>query len=417
MTVGLLVCSSELSPYMMILSIGYHFGALINGLILICVLMGVFFGKNKTMFESFLVVICALGAGSDLLFYVSFLIPSILTLGASQLSFFPNKLDKENLPSSIFLIFLGGFLGIIIKSLITHSMTGEYILCNPIDIVKQLNLLYDIVFVYLKKHFVIGVYMGSFYAIILYQLFSYSYAKERGKLNLLRLFLITSLILTVIAIVTNGLLNYEKIRCVRYILNFFWFPIIFAWLPFSEITLFQKPIKRHYIFSMLFFVLGIGVTYKFLEKNISFVPYYPSLVQCIDKGIADYNQKKNQNIRFGIGQYWHAKMITEFSKENLYVNQYLDNLIPFVWINNPDNFREQYDFAVLPYSAKKIFRISRKEIEDINGVASAEFQCVNEASILIFGKDQLLLGGGNESLYYLPELSYSGMALKKILSH
>ena len=75
---------------------------------------------------------------------------------------------------------------------------------------------------------------------------------------------------------------------------------------------------------------NLGIKYKLYDKDLA----------CIDDALS------KKGLTSGIAQYWDAKHIQLFSRLDLNLAQYSDNLDEFLWITSTDFYKNNYDFAI-----------------------------------------------------------------------
>jgi hypothetical protein len=105
--------------------------------------------------------------------------------------------------------------------------------------------------------------------------------------------------------------------------------------------------------------------------------YYPTDVACIDNALPNLGQLH------GMSNYWDAKYIQSFSKRDITVAQYWDNLTPMKWITSDDYYRSSYDFAVISTNMPPQFTLSRELLEKTFGQPTASVTCGSRI-VLVF---------------------------------
>jgi hypothetical protein len=105
--------------------------------------------------------------------------------------------------------------------------------------------------------------------------------------------------------------------------------------------------------------------------------YYPADVACIDNALPNLSQLH------GMSNYWDAKYIQSFSKRDLTVAQYWDNLTPMKWITTDDYYRSSYDFAVISTNMPPQFTLSRELLEKTFGQPTTSVTCGSRI-VLVF---------------------------------
>lgn len=115
--------------------------------------------------------------------------------------------------------------------------------------------------------------------------------------------------------------------------------------------------------------------------------YYSGELACID------NALRNSGLTDGIAQYWDAKYLQQFSRLNLKVAQYLENLDEMRWITSKRYFNDRYDFAVVDENAEPTYKISIDALTRINGSPRATVSC-GSRTLYVYGKGELRTRAG-----------------------
>lgn len=110
--------------------------------------------------------------------------------------------------------------------------------------------------------------------------------------------------------------------------------------------------------------------------------YYPDEISCIDDAL------EKEGLSNGIAQYWDAKYLQQFSRLNLEIAQYLDNLEEMRWITSSKYYRDSYDFAVISEDAAPPYKISSEALLKINNAPTHVVSC-GSRSVYLYGKDKL----------------------------
>ena len=161
----------------------------------------------------------------------------------------------------------------------------------------------------------------------------------------------------------------------------------FCW-PVVMLTLFLRHyLGRRYIAAAatIAVLAALSVSshaYTLVNRDGVRPRYYSAELACIDNALADHG------LTNGIAQYWDAKYLQQFSRLDLNVAQYLENLEEMRWITSKRYFKRRYDFAVVDETAEPTYRISIEALNRINGPAAATFSC-GSRTLYIFGKDKL----------------------------
>jgi hypothetical protein len=132
--------------------------------------------------------------------------------------------------------------------------------------------------------------------------------------------------------------------------------------------------------------LAVGVmsynSYTLASSNGVSGRFESSEISCIDDAL------EQEGLRNGIAQYWDAKYLQQFSRLDLRIGQYLEDLEEMKWITSERYFRESYDFAVVDEDAEPTYKISSDALSSINGPPKRIVSCGSK-SVHIYGKDKL----------------------------
>lgn len=183
-------------------------------------------------------------------------------------------------------------------------------------------------------------------------------------------------------------------------------PVLF-WPLIIGVLLVQHVVgKRFYWISMY----GAGVFSMLLLASALRLPidtttqpgYYPEQIACIDQVLARHQ------VRHGIAQYWDAKRIEMFSRQDITLAQYFNDLKPQKWITSERHFRPAYDFAIIAENVAPMFQLPAKALVTMNG-EPAEVAVCGDRSVLVFGPGKLRLakieGPGSSYVWRGCELS------------
>lgn len=112
--------------------------------------------------------------------------------------------------------------------------------------------------------------------------------------------------------------------------------------------------------------------------------YYPDELSCIDDAL------EFTGVRSGAAQYADAKYSKAFSRLDLNIAQYLDNLGEMHWITSGKYFRDRYDFLIVSENAGPPFKIPYEPLVRMNGSPEYSVKCGSK-SVYVWGKDRLRL--------------------------
>jgi len=138
----------------------------------------------------------------------------------------------------------------------------------------------------------------------------------------------------------------------RYIYPLLFFPWIIVGLHLFHFRHKLKLFSLVYIFPIILFLSLYIAQLTFPQKQyFGFMikaPEYTSSIACLDE------VARAHHLKFGLGEYFHAKQLTEISRANVWINQITYNYDIYFWMNNfywylnPSSHHEltQYDFVV-----------------------------------------------------------------------
>lgn len=194
-----------------------------------------------------------------------------------------------------------------------------------------------------------------------------SYLKSFGVRGLINILFILSLIIHIVLLVRNiyRLLKAKPVNSyskIYYLLFFVAFSIIVLLTPVVNGSYVGWAILRYNIYALYWGIFSWGyLFYTFFRRTknrflylsqgvvillflvasiISFaknppgkglkklINHYPDKVKCID----EFSRMKN--VHYGIAEYWNAKYITMFSRENVRVYTVFNNLAPWYHVSN-----------------------------------------------------------------------------------
>jgi hypothetical protein len=173
----------------------------------------------------------------------------------------------------------------------------------------------------------------------------------------------------------------------RYLIPVFSWPVVTAGLLIgSRMGVRLIPVA---IVVSLLAVASLGAdAYDLTRQNGVAGRLYPDDIACIDDAL------ERQSLQNGIAQYWDAKYIQTFSRLDLTMAQYLENLEPMKWITSGRYFRNSYDFAVVSEDAEPAYKISSDLLQRVSGPPARVVSCGNR-TLYIYGKDRLRVASGS----------------------
>jgi hypothetical protein len=162
---------------------------------------------------------------------------------------------------------------------------------------------------------------------------------------------------------------------------------VFAWPVVMVVLLVGHHLRKRFFdaataISTLAVVVMSARAYQQANDNGLGERLYPDEISCVDDAL------EKEGLRNGIAQYWDAKYFQQFSRLNLNIAQYLENLEEMKWITSSRYFRSRYDFAIISEDAEPTYKISSETLSKLNGAPKQIVMCGNR-SLYIYGKDKL----------------------------
>ncbi|WP_166106389.1 hypothetical protein [Duganella aceris] len=115
--------------------------------------------------------------------------------------------------------------------------------------------------------------------------------------------------------------------------------------------------------------------------------YYPETVACVDRVLALYS------LQHGYGGYWDAGWLAMHSRQRPTVAPVKADLAPLKWITTLDNFRDNYDFALVAADAADGERPQPSLVTARSGAPQAAVTC-GPLQVLAYPSGGLRLQGG-----------------------
>lgn len=316
-----------------LLSISYHLGVFIM-LLISFIFLFKYIKSEKIIHIIILFILSIISIINDRLYIVMFSLPIyalILTL------FIKTEKKKQFIKILIYntlSIFIGLFLFRMLRlSGYVHIIDLSWKVFNFNNIIPALKTFIEQHTYYLKEIDFRGIinlmFMVSFCIHLFFLLKNLVLAfnkKDYNQNEFIYLLLFTPTVLIILVTpVING--NYISWALLRYNIYSLYLGIFsYAFLVYKLNIKIKFSINYlSLIVVLLLTIESIYIIKKINENNISegltsFMNYYPENVKCIDE------LSKEEVLKFGVAEYWKAKYITMFSKENIRVYTVLNNL-------------------------------------------------------------------------------------------
>lgn len=325
---------------------GFHAGAFVMALISLWLGLKYLSRPSKNI-QFILFAIIAVSLASDLLFLFMFSIP----YGAVLLY---HLLARHQVRSGKTLIMLGlaSMAGLIIYWAIRQS--GYVRLANPGNVLNLETVLNS--FQIFGKQFWMYLSAADFRSVIIVLailsiilqlvvlLWQISRGRDRGVAFSYLLFSVVFIPVVILApLLTGSYSGYDTLRYNVYALylavaNLAFLPGFFSFqLKIGKIV---KPVLLTGL--ILLFISGIG---NYSQKGLAhYFGYYPPFARLADQVAEKHHLKK------GIANFWQAKSITMFSKQDLKIYPVFDNLKPYHHLIDRDKYYKKdavFNFVVL----------------------------------------------------------------------
>jgi len=327
------------------LSISYHVGGFIMAIISMILLFR--YLKTKKKFHLLILfIVILLSVINDRLFLFMFSFPVFSLLLMLLLKKENKILYIKILAANTIALLLGLFLFRMLRlSGYVHIISLSWKAFNFENIIPSLKIFLEQHIFYISKFDFRGIidllFLFSFvtHIILLYKNLSKALkGKDFNRKELTYLLIFTSfLFITLIAPIING--SYVSQAIFRYnIYSLYAGVFSFGYLIYKIQSSYKLSINYLTIILVILMISeSIFIINRVSNQNIKrglsdFMNYYPEEVQSIDQ------LAKENNLRYGIAEYWNAKYITMLSKQNLRVYTVLNNLGAWYHVTNQNWF-------------------------------------------------------------------------------
>lgn len=360
-------------PFVYMLNSAFHYGGVLASILCI----SLWFRYDSVQKKELKYFICSLililsffSTLSDNLFLVQFSVPFF------SIIIFKSFLERDfSLIKKIPIVLLMFFsvLGAISYKFIIENQTRYKNSISLENVIKNYSELYTLFFNFFENNAIYSFLFLTYMLIVLYSIFN---LRGGNKIYLLAIFSFLSSCATIIVV-----LLIDLPVTLRYFIPVFSWPIIIVFIFISNF-LEKIFIIFFLIISLLLLVSLSWNSYKLIEDNKIKLHYYPEDISCID------NVLEKENLTNGIAQYWDAKYLQNFSRNNLNLAQYLGDLSEHYWITSKKYFKKNYDFAIISEDAAPGLLNSSEVLYRLNGQPKLVTKCGNK-SIYIYGKNKL----------------------------
>lgn len=365
-------------PFVFLLNSAFHYG-----IFLVAILFVAFwlrynskqYMKNNLLFYLLTGLLVFFSTLSDSLFIVQVIAPLTVTVALYSLK--QQDFSLRNKLPLAWVIFFSA-LGLISYDFIIIKSTRYSAEIGTINFFSNLNNIYTVIYVLLKSSVVSFVFFIFYITFVFRSFFRLLFNKDNNdKLAWLTIFSFLSICSTVC--VASLVVNLPLTS--RYFISALSWPVIVVFIYLSN-CFYKKIIPVGIIISFLLTCILSFESYFIIKDNELIYEHYPSDIACIDEVL------KRENVNNGIAQYWDAKYIQNFSRLDLNVAQYFNDLTEMRWITSDKFFKEKYDFAIIAEKAEESYKISSSILKRLNGEPKEIVSC-EERTVYIYGKDKL----------------------------
>jgi hypothetical protein len=369
---------NAVEPFIFILVSAHHYGVFISALLLSAIWIKFNHRdkiKNRSLFILLTAAVAYITSLSDNLFIVQFVVPLIAT--EILISIAEHKFSlKNHIP--LILVAIYSLFGSMSYNLVVHNPTRYPIVMGIDKISFNLKCVSEQIFSVLTDRPVLGLMFLIYLCIALISFAKIIKDKKNGcELSWIAVFSFLSACAT---IGTVSLMTNLPVRS-RYLIPVFSWPVIVVFI-FLSYRLRNRFPNLAIAISLLTLAPMSWSAYRSIISNGIVKQYYPEVISCIDDVL------ERENLHNGIAQYWDAKYMQAFSRLNLNIAQYVDNLSEMRWITSKRYFKPFYDFAIISVDATPPYKISSELLTRINGAPKCVKFCGNKI-VLIYGKDKM----------------------------
>jgi hypothetical protein len=361
------------------LFIPMHLGAFINTIAAL-ILVFYYLKFKQYKFIIYLSILNIISIFSDLIYFVNFIFPIILALVSIMI--LKRNSNKKDYLTVLISIVLSGILGYLTYYIIVNQgiLTVIPFRRMPDNIINSFDLLIKSIFEIISNSkiaflimcvSIITITLNVYIIIKLIYRMKINLSANENRLLFYLIFMIYFFIITISAPVLNG--TFLGIDCIRYIISPIYLTIFNTGLIIEYLlSKSQKRIKYTAIISSsIIFAYTIFILLNYSKNNPfksfdKIQNYYPPMVKATDE------LSKRYNFKHGLGNYWDARFITVFSKQNVIVNMVRSTFDPVRYANNShyyyfDDYNKKdtvvYNFVVLRMleDTSKIYQIFDKE--------------------------------------------------------
>lgn len=357
-----------------VLTPSFHFGSLLNTLLLLGILFRLFQSNFKNIFlYATFIIILTLAVISDRLISVWFVAPMIISL--ITLFFYRDQNSHKNILVFIVAAAIATIVGYVLLRIgFPHSLqpTQYFIFQNKVDFFKKImfvmSALKDLQFYILDVFVWLFVYTS-------YKV-NTQFKSALAQNIIIKFSAILYLVTLPVLSITLIIISYFEFSY-RYL-------IILNCLTILVLLIYASRIVGAKIILCIITICFSSSMYNLLKQ--SFKPtYYPTDIVCIDNALLRYD------VKYGIAHYWDARRFN-------YLSRISANIVPVdsdgskhdVWMDTEQHQHKSYDFALL--GTTNYYDLNESAILLANGKPIASVACSNY-KLLIFKLGKLHLRG------------------------
>jgi hypothetical protein len=366
----------------------FHNGAFV--MTITCLLLFFLYLKkeSKIAIVSFLILI-AISAPSDRLFFVSLVVPLFLTI----ITLYILNFERRKLKKALLFLSIGAILGFGLWYFFKHNpifhLSKSYGAMTAQNIKSSWDILWKQMYLYLTDRWIFGfliilssiTYLGGI-AYVIIRLINNRKIQEQNHVFAFQIFILFFTPIVFFAPVFAG--SYGGYDTLRF--NFF--PFIL--LPFNSILLIRNFLDKNKIARSIVNIIPISLIiiffairlpkHSFVKGFNQYFSFYPAVTQVFD----DYFTHADSFTYCFSNDYWLTKKVTMFSKKNIRVYTMRKNLSPWLHVSNKhwfiDSDKGKHAHCQFTYLIWK----EGTELPDFFKKANPELQPVNIAGYDIY---------------------------------
>ncbi|MEZ7892401.1 MAG: hypothetical protein QMC67_11690 [Candidatus Wallbacteria bacterium] len=357
----------------------FHFGAFICSLICLTMLFKLI-NKNNFFYLLSFFIFLIISLTSDRLMFTTFIIPTLISLFIVR-----KKISTESKIAINTIIIIATLCSLVFISILTkyHFLSVVPYEYKNFIIKEKIMVLLSI----FKNNINYCIIILLAITNIIFYYLNKKNSVENFNLNFyLNFNVFMNLTVLIIPILT---MDNDSMTALRYC-----FPVFFIFLLNFIIFLYLKNLTDSLLFpkikSVIFIIIFISIVFIFgkTDFKIDNLIFYPEITKFLD------NNAEKYNLKYGISNYWNAKLNTFFSKKNIRVYQVQSHgekaNICYYHINNVNWYiGEKNSFYNKPYYNFLISEgLNFNAVINQFGHPSHVVQFKNNICLLIYNKDE-----------------------------